>query len=198
MIVTPAGINLKFLAKFRQLILAATKAGDEFILVAGGGAVCRTYQAAGKKLKFSDAALDWLGIRATELNAEVLRQLFVDVKGIAVSGGKKPGASTDTTAVRRALAAGVKTVINISNVDYVYNADPKKNKSARILPQMSWPEFLRLVGTKWRPGMHTPFDPVAAHLAAKAKLTVKFVSGDNLLALRQALADKRFSGTTIF
>ena len=63
--------------KFRKLILKYIKRGFRFIIVAGGGKICRVYQKAATKItKVSYEDMDWLGIHATRLNAHLLRTIF--------------------------------------------------------------------------------------------------------------------------
>ena len=52
-----------------------------------------------------------------------------------VAGGWMPGRSTDDDAVRLAKIYGAEMVINLSNIDYVYDKDPNKYKDAKKLPK---------------------------------------------------------------
>ncbi len=62
-IIPKTGFDIPFLKKFRQLILRQIKKGERFILVIGGGAICRKYQDAAKQIvSLSDTDLDWIGI----------------------------------------------------------------------------------------------------------------------------------------
>ena len=62
---------------------------------------------------------------------------------------------------------------------------------------ISWKEFRKIVGSKWDPGMNTPFDPVASALAEKLKLRVVVMNGKNLPNLKNFLIGKQFKGTVI-
>src|SRR3989344_8973609 len=80
LVVPPAGIDYKFLKKFRELILDQVKKGKKFFLIIGGGVTARNYIAAADKvLKITDEDRDWLGIHSTRLNAHLLRTVFRDV-----------------------------------------------------------------------------------------------------------------------
>ena len=92
---------------------------------------------------------------------------------------------------------GAKTIINMSNIDKVYDKDPRKFKDAKALDRISWSEFARLVGNKWVPGLNTPFDPIATQKAKKLGLTVTILNGRNIFNLEAALHGKPFRGTTI-
>ena len=142
-IIPPEGFNVEFLKKFRELILKRVELGEKFILVIGGGSTCRKYQQAAKDAaNVSNLELDWLGIYATHFNARFAGLLFngwaeseliinptkkvKSKKPILIAGGWKPGCSTDYDAVLLAKTYGAKELINASNINYVYTADPKK------------------------------------------------------------------------
>ena len=213
-IIPTDGFDISFLKKFRKLILDRVKKGEKFVLVVGGGSTCRQYQQAIKKVvKISDKNLDWLGIYTTWYNAEFVRMLFGNLayqevvknptkkiktsKKIIVAGGWKPGASTDYDAVLLAENFRAKELINMSNIDYVYTADPKKNKETRPLKNLTWPELKKIVGSKWTPGANVPFDPKAVGLAKKLNLTVKFIKGTDLTQIKKALDNKSIKGTVV-
>ena len=214
LIVPAQGINWQFLKKLRSLILNKIKLGFKFYLIAGGGITARNYAAAASRVvKINPEDLDWLGIHATRLNAHLLRTIFQNqpnpgiikdptiriksAKKIVVASGWKPGWSTDYVAVKLAQKYGIKTIINLSNIDYVYDKDPKKYKTAKIKTGMSWPEFRKLVGNKWSPGLNAPFDPVAARQSEKLGLAVIIMDGRNMENLNDYFQDKKFKGTVI-
>ena len=91
---------------------------------------------------------------------------------------------------------GVKEVVNMSNVDYVYDKDPKKHKSAKKLEKISWNGYGKLISRKWTAGMNVPFDPIAAKEAQKSKIRVSII-GKDLRNFENILNNKPFRGTTI-
>lgn len=213
-VIPPEGFNIEFLKKFRELILKRVKLGEKFILVIGGGSTCRKYQQAAKEsADVSAVDLDWLGIYATHFNARFVSLLFGKIankdiitnptnklitnKPIIIAGGWKPGCSTDYDAVLLAKTYGAKELINASNINYVYTADPKKDAGAKPLPQLNWKEMQKIVGDKWNPGANLPFDPKAAKEAGKLKLKVSFVKGTDLNEFEKVLNGKEFSGTVV-
>lgn len=193
-----------------------TSTGDKVILVIGGGAAARRYQAAfrdaGGKPADTDAQ-DWIGIMATRLNAELIRHslapycqdpVVYDPTGpieftgsVLVAAGWKPGFSTDNDAVLLAERFGARTVVNLSNIAQVYSADPKTDASATPLESVSWDEFRAIVGDTWTPGKNLPFDPVATKRAAELHLRVIAADGNDLGNTRKILAGTEFFGTTI-
>jgi len=114
---------------------------------------------------------------------------------ILIAAGWKPGWSTDYDALARGL--GATTVINLSDLDYVYSADPRKDRTAKPMKRIDWKAFRKLVGNKWDPGLNAPFDPVASELAARIGLTVKMIRGRSVKDVERAIAGEPFKGTLI-
>ncbi|TSC77115.1 MAG: uridylate kinase [Parcubacteria group bacterium Gr01-1014_31] len=214
-LITPDGVDAKFLAGFRRVVLRYVRGGNRAIIVCGGGNTAREYVNAVRRLnpKVTSTELDWLGIEATKLNAWLVRDVFgKDAehqllynptkkirtgKKIIIGSGWKPGCSSDKDAVLAAMTFSVDTVVNLSNIDYVYDRDPKRFKGAKPLPSLSWPAFKRIVGGVWKPGAHVPFDPVASKLARSRGIRLVIMRGSNLANLRSFLAGKKFSGTLV-
>ena len=213
-IIVPDEIDVSFLKKFRKIILDYTKKGHRVAIIAGGGRTCRKYNtAAGKIVKPKAMDLDWIGITATMINAELVRTIFSDYaypkivtnptakiktkKKIVVGSGWQPGCSSDKDAILLAKNLGIKTVVNLTNIDYVFDKDPKKFKDAKPIKKMSWKRMQGIVGTKWIPGSNLPFDPVASTAARKAGLKVVIMRGTDLNNFRKFLAKKNFKGTVI-
>lgn len=195
------------------MILKFTK-NKKFIIICGGGRTCRKYQeAAGKVTKLEHEDLDWLGIHATRLNAHLMRTIFRDYaysriiknpdekidldKPILIAAGYKPGSSTDYDAVLLAKNFGVKTLINLTDMNYVYDKDPDKYKNAKPFKRMRWKDYRKISGSVWNPGLSLPFDPVAAKEAQKSNLKVVIMNGRNIRNLENFLKGKGFEGTVI-
>jgi len=212
-LIIPSGIDVNFLRKFRRLLLKFIR-NKKFIIISGGGKVCRVYQKAASEItKLADEDLDWLGIHATRLNAHLLRTIFREYaypriinnpeekikfnKPLLIAAGYRPGCSTDYDATMLAKNFKVKTLLNLTNTDYVYDKDPGKYKGAKPLKQMTWKAYRKISGNKWDPGLNLPFDPVAAKEAEKIKLKVVVMNGKNIKNLDNFLSGKSFKGTVI-
>lgn len=210
-IIVPEEIDTGFLGRFKEIILSIETA--RFVIICGGGKTCRRYQRAAKEIStISSADLDWIGIGATRLNAELVRSLFGQKahervihdpyermdgdKRIIIGAGFEPGSSTDLRAVQVAERFGADQVINMSNIDYVYSEDPRKSPDAVKLKNISWADFRRLVGNEWDPGLNTPFDPIASRRAEALALTVVII-GNEIDNLERLLKGDPFTGTTI-
>jgi len=213
-LIVPDEIDTTFLSSFKQFIIKRIEKGDRFILIAGGGKTARKYQKAAAEVSGIDnEEKDWIGIHSTRLNAHLLRTIFkiwanpkvvsdfeddIDFKEkILVGAGWKPGCSTDFDAVHIAKKYHADTIINLSNIDYVYTEDPKLNPKAKKIENISWKDFRKIVGDVWDPGMSAPFDPIASREAEKAKIKVAIMNGRDLSNLNDFLDGKKFKGTLI-
>jgi uridylate kinase len=116
---------------------------------------------------------------------------------IILGGGWKPGFSTDYDAVVIASRTGAKRILNLSNIDYVYDRDPKKSKRAKRIPHISWRNYRKIIPRRWTPGLSTPFDPVAARLAERLRLEVNILGGKSISNIRACLLGTSFKGTSI-
>ena len=217
-IVAPDKVDEEFLKNFVNLIRSIIEADPcrRFIFVVGGGGPARSWQKAYREINGSDTIdeeADWIGIMATRLNAQLVKAVFgqwcnqdvvtdptqVDplTGRVLVAAGWKPGFSTDYDAVLLAERFQADAVINLSNIEKVYTADPKTDSSAKPIDQISWADFRAMVGDEWVPGKNVPFDPVASRHAAKIGMKVICAAGKNLDNLKNILCGKDFIGTTI-
>ncbi|MFH1510782.1 MAG: UMP kinase [Candidatus Woesearchaeota archaeon] len=211
-LIIPEDLDEQFLSQFKEIISRRARKGYRFAIICGGGKICRKYQSAANNIsKASDTDIDQVGIAATKLNAELLRAVFgklaykkvltdprkkILTRKIIIAAGYEPGCSSDWDAVAIAKNIGASVIINLSNIEYVYDKDPNKFSDARPIPSMPWKEFFKIVGTKWTPGLNSPFDPIAAKLARKNKMKVLIVNGD-LQNFESCLDGKEFKGTLI-
>ena len=218
LIVPNGGIDIDFLSNLNLFIreqLVQNK-NRQFFLVTGGGMTTRHYQKAAQGAlghEITNDDLDWLGIHATRLNAHLVRTIFRDIahpviiddynvirkvsEPVLVGSGWKPGWSTDYDAVMFCEDYGAKTIINLSNIAQVYDCDPKQNKNAKPISRISWPDFRKLVGDEWIPGMNAPFDPIASQRAEEIGAKVVVLNGKDFDNLRKYYRGEDFVGTII-
>ena len=216
-IVAPQEVDTGFVKRF-VLLIQSYLDGDahrRLVFVVGGGGPARTYQQAYRSISDDpvETEQDWIGIAATRLNGQLIKAVFHDLcvdplvtdptaqvtfsGRILVAAGWKPGFSTDYDAVLLAERFKADSVVNLSNIEKVFTADPRKEPTARPLDRASWTEFRELVGDTWKPGANYPFDPIAAKKAAELQLRVVVAAGRNLENLRAILEGRPFSGTEI-
>jgi uridylate kinase len=212
------GIDTKFLANLNTFIREqlAENNNRQFFLITGGGAIARHYRDAGAEVighELTRDDLDWLGIHATKMNAHLVRTIFRDIahpyvlkhyeiirkveEPVVVASGWKPGWSTDYCAVMICEDYGIKELVNLSNIDQVYDADPRKKPDAKPLDKISWEDFRKMVGDEWIPGMNSPFDPIASKKADELGVKVAILNGNNFKNVRNYFEGKDFKGTII-
>ena len=213
-LIVPDQIDIDFLTRFKALILEKVQRGLSFSIITGGGKTARRYQDAAQAVtSLSSQDLDWLGIHSTRLNGQLLRNIFVgyahaqviknptiDIDAeepVIIAAGWQPGCSTDYDAVLIAKNVGATRLVNLSNIDYVYDADPHKNPNAKKIEKISWAEFRKLIPDHWDPGLSSPFDPVAAKEAETLGLEVAIINGAKLDEFSNYLDGKPFVGTVI-
>ncbi|MFA5999706.1 MAG: UMP kinase [Candidatus Paceibacterota bacterium] len=213
-LIIPEEIDIDFLKSFKDLILSHVAQGKKFVITTGGGKVCRKYQNAAKELASPvNKDLDWIGIAALKLNAELVRVIFgehahheviADLnhnfsfdKPIIIGSAYAPGASSDTDAAIGARTIGAKKIINLSNTDYVYDSDPRTNPNAKKIEKISWADYRKIIPKDWHPGSNSPFDPVASGIAEKEGIQVIIMNGKPIDNLAKCLNGESFNGTVI-
>ena len=211
-LVAPNEIDTSFLKIFKNVIKKNLKNRRFFIFV-GGGKISRNYQKALLEFGADNKERDLIGIDVSRLNARIVKQSFGELvyseiitnptkrintkKDIVIAGGWKPGWSTDYCAVVMAKNMGIKTIINLTNTDYVYDKDPKKFPKAKAFKEIDWKKFRKIIGSKWVPGLSMPFDPRASRDAEILKIKVIVINGKYLERLESFLNKKEFIGTLI-
>jgi uridylate kinase len=214
-LIVPDAIDVSFLTRFREFVLDQIGRGVSFYIIAGGGAIARRYRDAGAEAHgdLTRDDLDWLGIHSTRLNAHLMRTLFREeaqekiVKNptrglrshdpVIIGAGWRPGWSTDYCAVLAAKKLGAKKLVNLSDIDYVYDKNPKEFPDAEKLETVDWKRFRSLIPDRWDPGLSSPFDPIAAKEAEALGLEVAVISGNRLEEFGKYLNAQPFIGTVI-
>lgn len=202
----------------KSMAQAIKKSKNSFGIVTGGGSVARLYANAARKLGASEYDADSIAITSTRQNAQLmiaaLTSAGIDVhKGVVtdfdeakkldskvvVMGGTIPGITTDTDAVLLGEAMGAKRLVNISNVEAIYDSDPRKNKKAKRFTHMTYEQLISLAvsSDQRRAGTHFVFDLLACKLISRSNMEAHFVSGKKMADVRDALEGKKHSGTVV-
>lgn len=200
--------NDSFLNKFKAII---TKNKNKFIIVIGGGKTARLYVNGLKKLaKLNNKDYDEVGIESTKLNAIFLEKLFKNEtlsitnevtsdlisklnkskKKLIIVYGNKPGHTSDYDTAVVAKIANVNEIINITNIDYIYNKNPNKYKDAKPIKQLTWSDYFKIIGTKIVASGNYPFDPIASKFCQKNNIKVYSVSFKYLSTIKNILEQK--------
>jgi len=213
-IIAPDGVDVVFMKSFIETIKEYVERGFYFVIITGGGKVSRDYNNAIKQiLTPTNIDLDLIGIASTRLNAEFVRVCFGYLahhniildpenipeydKPIILGGGWKPGNSSDLAAIYCARSLDAKKIINLSNIDYVYDKNPREYTDALPIENISWADFRNILPKDWDPGANVPFDPIAAREAESLGYEVAIMNGKNINNLKDYLDGKSFIGTVI-
>jgi uridylate kinase len=210
----PDQVDGVFIKDFKTLIEKRVDQGDRFIIITGGGKVCRRYQAAARDVREMQAVeLDWIGIHVTRMNAEFMRILFGDLahaqiigdpevyvetdRPVLIGAGWEPGWSTDYDTIMVAKTFDADVALNLSNIAKVYTKDPNQFDDAQPIDEITWEGFRDIVGHEFTSGGNYPFDPVASKVAQEAGLEVVCMAGKDLENLEQYFDGEEFVGTVI-
>ncbi len=214
-IIIPEEIDYIFLKKFRDFVIRRIDLGYKFIIVTGGGKIARKYNEAVLKVleNTSDYNLDMIGIYATKLNAMLIKTILSEYsyeeiledpnmkieteKPVIVASGWKPGASSDLDTVLIAETYGVSDIINLSNISYVYDKDPRDHDDANKLRNVDWKTYRKIIPEEWTAGFSSPFDPIASKKAQELNMKVAILNGRNVENLENFLSNENFEGTII-
>ena len=194
--------------------------GDRVGLVVGGGAPAREGIELARPLINDDYHLDKIGIAATRLNATIIREAIsesgIQVSGIipssvneavqlleeqpvVVMGGTMPGHTTDAVAIRFAIAARAEKCIIATNVEKVYDEDPRMKPDAKSHDYLNYEQLQKIVGPAEHKeaGQSSVVDPIGVAEAAKAKLELNILDGRITDRIRQSMEGSDFEGTVI-
>ena len=200
-------------ARFQQYaneVRQVVEQGHKIVLVVGGGALARTLIEQGRVLRAQRDALDQLGIAATWVCAQLMIAALnnlayptpmmtedqitshIDDKRILVVGGLKPGQSTNAVAARMAEITQANVLVNVTDVDGVFDKDPKRYKSAKLLAVITAARLRQIVSSlPSDPGTYPLFDKRALEIVERRRIEVWFVNGQQPHCIVDALTEKR-------
>ncbi|AEH24015.1 UMP kinase [Pyrococcus yayanosii] len=187
----------------------------EVAVVVGGGRTARKYIMAAGKLGANETFKDYLGILVTRANALLLiaalreraypkvvedfREAWriIQLKKIPVMGGTHPGHTTDAVAALLAEFLNADLFVIVTNVEGVYDSDPKKNPEAKKIPKMRASELVEIVArAEGKAGESTVVDLLAAKVIQRSGIRTYIVGREDALRLFDVIKGKH-SGTVI-
>ncbi len=213
--IVPDKINIAYLKKFRKIIKANSKK-YKFIIVCGGGSIARTYISALQNIQSSTLLQNFAGISATRMNARYVSYFFnqnpqkgiphtmkeveqyLKKQDIVFCGALeyKSQQTSDSTAATIAKKFKAK-FINLTNIDGLYDKNPKTSKNAKFISKITWKDFYKKANKlKFKPGQHFVLDQTAAEIILKNKIPT-YILGPTLTNLDKLLKNKSFKGTII-
>ncbi|MHA1966853.1 MAG: UMP kinase [Candidatus Hodarchaeales archaeon] len=188
-IINPGEIDNQFLTNFSKMIIGLI---DEykFMIVCGGGKVARQY-IKGLPDGLTEGERDYMGIAATWLNAQLLSYYFkgytspilpstveklteqLQQYDVGLSGGFLPSVKTDEDAAIVADLYGSPILINVTNVDGIYDKDPRKFPDAKKYDKLSYQQFYEIVNPiSLGAGSNAPFTLIAAKICERTNMRI--------------------------
>ena len=188
------GIHQPTIDRIASDLIKARELGVEIAVVVGGGNIFRGVEVSSRGVSRTtgdtmgmlatvmnclalESALERKGQSARVLSAFVMPQVselftraaahryLAEGRIVVLAGGTgNPYFTTDTTAVLRAAEIGAQAVLKATNVDGVYSADPKKDKTAT--------RFERLSHSQAVEGGYKVMDATAFALARETSLPI--------------------------
>ena len=188
----------------------------QLILVTGGGITARHYIQIARGLGADEASLDNIGIEVSRLNARLLMVALGDLAfpqvptnlaevaiaassgKIVVSGGLHPGQSTNATSALIAETVRAAKFLNTTDVNGIYDSDPKTNKNAKLFKRITINECLKILGNEnSMAGTYELLDIVALKVIERSRISTVVIRS-NVNNIKKAIHSDKYSiGTEI-
>ncbi|MHA1671542.1 MAG: UMP kinase [Promethearchaeota archaeon] len=213
-------INIQQIINFCKVI-KANQHYDKVIIVCGGGMIARKYISAIRYVHSNETSNDIMGIKISRINARLLMEIFGEIafpeipkqfeeltqallfNKIIIMGGLQPGQSTTSVALEVAEFINANQVVILTNVNGVYDKDPKKFDDAKLLRNLSFNKLQNLIikdsnEKQAAAGEYRIFDAVSLQIMKRSKITVYVTSGKNLNDFKKIwVGESDFNGTLI-
>ena len=213
-------LDLKKIKEFCDIFENALDS-DTVVVICGGGIIAREYINAVRSIDENEAVCDTFGIELSRINAKLIISFLKEkayplvpksveelshamlFKKIIAMGGLQPGQSTTSVAVEVAEFINVDQLVILTDVEGIYDKDPKKYENAKLIPKLSYRDLQDLIlstsGDKQASaGEYRIFDTVSLQLLKRSKIEAHIMSGIDLDQFRKFWnGDKNVIGTRI-
>jgi uridylate kinase len=213
-------INSNRITKLCEIIIHS-KGFDNIIIVCGGGIIAREYINTVRNFSKNEALCDLIGIDISRLNSRLLISyinqsayplvpktieeltLAILTHKIVIMGGLQPGQSTTSVAIEIGEYINADTVIILTDVQGIFDKDPKINKDAQLISKITLKELTNMFINNSRKdqaaaGEYRIFDSVSLQILKRSKIPVYIISGIQLEAFQNLMnGNKEIVGTLI-
>ena len=185
------------------------------VVVAGGGKIARHYISIARGFGLDEASLDIIGIQVSRLNAKMLiaargakahpavpedLEQVTDAAAsgkIIVAGGLHPGQSTNATSTLIAETVGAARFINATDVDGIYDSDPRTNKKAKLFKEITTKQCREILGGESSmAGGYDLMDIVALKVIERSKIPTVVLKSEPSI-IKDAVLKNKVTGTRI-
>lgn len=184
--------NISNFIKLKETVRKIIEGGHRLAIVSGGGTTARKYIRIARELGVNEAHLDLLGIWASRLNAYLMtfilaEQSYMKVPEnveefiekwesgkVVITGGFQPGQSTATVAALISEAIGADYLVLATNVDGVYDKDPRYFSDAKLIPRLNTTTLKKVLEMTQsvKAGTYELLDPLAIKIIERSKIKV--------------------------
>jgi uridylate kinase len=192
-------INSKKISEFCSII-EDSKIFDKSVIICGGGIIAREYINAVRSFDGSEALCDVFGIELSRINARLLisrlsgaaypqvpksmEELSIAIlfDKIILMGGLQPGQSTTSVALEVAEFIRAEGLVILTDVDGIFDKDPKKFKDAKLLEQLNYNDLQKIIlktseANQAAAGEYRIFDTVSLQILKRSKIKTFVISG---------------------
>jgi uridylate kinase len=192
-----SNLNFDLLKKLTTIILEVKNKGYRIGLVTGGGSIARSYIKILKNFGLSDSICDLIGIEVSRINAKLIASILgerchmnipnsydelIEIvmnnkDKIVITGGLQPGQSTNAVAALLAETMKAKILIITTDVDGVYDRNPKKDPNAKLISEISIFDLMNILDVTYQAGEYGLFDVLSLVLLKRLGIPVYVISG---------------------
>jgi len=213
-VLVPDDPDVDFIGKMAYELIKISE-DHEVAVVVGGGKVARKYIQAAKTFTPNETFKDYIGIHITRANAMLLiaalgekaypfviqdfRKAWevIQLKKIPIMGGTHPGHTTDAVAALLAEYLQADLLVVVTNVDGVYDSDPRKNPNAKKLDRITPEQLVEIaMEAESKAGGSGVVDALAAKFIQRGKIRTYIVGKKDAYHLFDVVKGKH-SGTVV-
>ncbi|MBA2858810.1 uridylate kinase [Methanococcus maripaludis] len=189
------GASTENIQNYAKAFKKLKEMGHRVSVVVGGGNTARQYISVAREFA-NESFCDEIGILATRMNSMLLisalgkdavkqvpenfkdAEIILNMDKILVMGGTHPAHTTDAVSATLAEFIDADLLVIATNVDGVYNKDPRCNEDAVKLDKINTKELLEITGSaSMSAGSSGVVDPLASKIIDRAKLKTIVVKG---------------------
>jgi uridylate kinase len=197
-------------AKIKEFCEIIKPRDDILAVVCGGGIVARKYIQLLRELGVNESKCDMMSIYISRLNAKLIIEGLRDASypivpetieelsknilfnKIVVLGGLQPGQSTTSVALEVSEFLNADELLILTDVDGIFNKDPKKFSDATKFDELTKTELQDLILKSFSDkqaaaGEYRIFDVVSLQILKRSELKVRIFSGKKLELLKKIL-----------